>query len=405
MPDSAVEATRNHLHSRGSGSSSTATYLSSDDNTSSKSRSIVERCTFGSENESHFPQQRFNRYQWPPDISNESDHSKVLHVMEQKLKETFEDSAFSVSANGSEKQETCGKTLESSTTSYDISKISPMGDELKEGSDVLDDRSFVGLHQKFELTDFVSIYAQTKPLTNGAFLSVEVPAEFHPYENAGIDVNGFLTVGVSVALRQLLEFGLFHGDPHPGNIFAMREGRIAYVDFGNVAVLSQLNKQILIDAVHAVNEDYVEMANDFTRLGFLASGTDVSPIIPTLKAIWQNSVEKGLADLNFRSVTSGKFSGQNVNKGCDLNLELSSSAYGPTTTIEEQGIKELDMRSGRFAGFASARTLKNASFQVVIFGSEDRVGGRVHTDYSFGSPVDMGASWCTVSPMKIRWHP
>lgn len=52
-----------------------------------------------------------------------------------------------------------------------------------------------------------------------------------------------------------------------------------------------------------MNEDYVEMANDFTRLGFLASGTDVSPIIPALEAIWQNSVGKGLSDFNFRSVT------------------------------------------------------------------------------------------------------
>ncbi|KAL8536666.1 hypothetical protein ACS0TY_012018 [Phlomoides rotata] len=126
-------------------------------------------------------------------------------------------------------------------------------------------------------------------------------------KDEGIDVGGFLTVGVSAALRQLLEFGLFHGDPHPGNIFAMRDGRIAYVDFGNVAVLSQQNKQILIDAVvHAVNEDYAEMANDFTRLGFLASGTDVSPIVPALEAIWQNSAGKGLSDFNFRIVT-GKF--------------------------------------------------------------------------------------------------
>ncbi|XP_057814271.2 protein ACTIVITY OF BC1 COMPLEX KINASE 1, chloroplastic [Cryptomeria japonica] len=123
-------------------------------------------------------------------------------------------------------------------------------------------------------------------------------------KEAGIRVSDFLTVGVSAALRQLLEFGLFHGDPHPGNIFAMRDGRIAYVDFGNVAVLSQQNKQILIDAVvHAVNEDYVEMANDFTRLGFLAPGTDVAPIVPALEAIWQNSVGKGLSDFNFRSVT------------------------------------------------------------------------------------------------------
>ena len=60
---------------------------------------------------------------------------------------------------------------------------------------------------------------------------------------AGIDVELFLTVGVSAALRQLLEFGLFHGDPHPGNIFAMRDGRIAYVDFGNVAELSQVHSR------------------------------------------------------------------------------------------------------------------------------------------------------------------
>ncbi|KAH9552254.1 hypothetical protein CY35_09G055500 [Sphagnum magellanicum] len=124
-------------------------------------------------------------------------------------------------------------------------------------------------------------------------------------KEAGIDVEAFITIGVSAALRQLLEFGLFHGDPHPGNIFAMRDGRIAYVDFGNVAELSQRNKQILIDAVvHAVNEDYVEMAGDFTRLGFLAPGTDVTPIVPALEAIWENSTGKGLADFNFRTVTT-----------------------------------------------------------------------------------------------------
>lgn len=65
----------------------------------------------------------------------------------------------------------------------------------------------------------------------------------------------------------MAQFGLFHGDPHPGNIFALPDGRIAYVDFGNVAEVSQQNKQTLIDAVvHAVNEDYEEMAKDFIKL-------------------------------------------------------------------------------------------------------------------------------------------
>jgi phytoene dehydrogenase-like protein len=33
------------------------------------------------------------------------------------------------------------------------------------------------------------------------------------------------------------------------------------------------------------------------------------------------------------------------------------------------------------------------TFQVILLESRDRIGGRVHTDYSFGFPVDLGASW------------
>ncbi|CAG9466897.1 unnamed protein product [Pedinophyceae sp. YPF-701] len=124
---------------------------------------------------------------------------------------------------------------------------------------------------------------------------------------SGIDVARFIKVGVVSGLRQLLEFGLFHGDPHPGNIFAMRDGRIAYVDFGNVAQLSQSNKQVLIDAVvHAVNEDYEGMAVDFIKLGFLAPGTDTRPLTPALEKIWKDSMGQSLEDFNFRTVT-GKF--------------------------------------------------------------------------------------------------
>ena len=61
---------------------------------------------------------------------------------------------------------------------------------------------------------------------------------------SGIDVDEFIRCGVVSGLRQLLEFGLFHGDPHPGNIFCLPDGRIAYVDFGNVAELSQRNNQV-----------------------------------------------------------------------------------------------------------------------------------------------------------------
>ncbi|KMZ58534.1 putative protein kinase: ABC1 family [Zostera marina] len=191
--------------------------------------------------------------------------------------------------------------------------VDEFGEKLLEELDyVLEARNIEDFLENFKNDPTVKIPLVYKKLSGSRVLVMEWIdgircTDPQAIREAGIDLNGFLTVGVSAALRQLLEFGLFHGDPHPGNIFAMRDGRIAYVDFGNVAVLSQLNKEILIDAVvHAVNEDYAEMANDFMRLGFLASGTDVTPIVPALEAIWQNSAGKGMADFNFRSVT-GKF--------------------------------------------------------------------------------------------------
>ena len=65
----------------------------------------------------------------------------------------------------------------------------------------------------------------------------------------------FLQNGVESGLRQLLDFGLFHGDPHPGNVLALPSGDIAYVDFGNVAEISRANQESLIDAVvHVMNK-------------------------------------------------------------------------------------------------------------------------------------------------------
>ncbi|XP_008784889.2 polyamine oxidase 3 [Phoenix dactylifera] len=56
-----------------------------------------------------------------------------------------------------------------------------------------------------------------------------------------------------------------------------------------------------------------------------------------------------------------------------------------------------------FAGLAAARALQNASIQVVLLESRDTIGGRVRTDYRFGFPIDMGASWlhgvCKENPL------
>ncbi|CAN0914019.1 Polyamine oxidase 2 [Linum grandiflorum] len=58
---------------------------------------------------------------------------------------------------------------------------------------------------------------------------------------------------------------------------------------------------------------------------------------------------------------------------------------------------------GGVAGLAAGRALHDAGFQVVLLESRDRIGGRVHTDFTFGFPIDLGASWlhgvCDQNPL------
>ena len=47
-----------------------------------------------------------------------------------------------------------------------------------------------------------------------------------------------------------------------------------------------------------------QSSEPFPAQGFLAPGTDIRPIVPALEKIWADSLGKGMADFNFRSVTS-----------------------------------------------------------------------------------------------------
>jgi ubiquinone biosynthesis protein len=54
-----------------------------------------------------------------------------------------------------------------------------------------------------------------------------------------LDVGRIAGIGARAVLKQVFEDGLFHADPHPGNLFVTPDGRIAAVDFGIVGRLTQ----------------------------------------------------------------------------------------------------------------------------------------------------------------------
>ncbi|KJH72163.1 ABC1 kinase family protein [Aliterella atlantica] len=120
----------------------------------------------------------------------------------------------------------------------------------------------------------------------------------------GVDARYIIEVGVQCSLRQLLEHGFFHADPHPGNLLATPDGQLAYLDFGMMSEIKPYQRYGLIEAVvHMVNRDFEGLARDYVKLDFLSPDTDLTPIVPALAQIFGNALGASVAELNFKSIT------------------------------------------------------------------------------------------------------
>ena len=121
---------------------------------------------------------------------------------------------------------------------------------------------------------------------------------------ANLEENKLVEVGVIAGLRQLLEHGFFHADPHPGNLFAMSDGRMAYIDFGMMDQLEEDTKETIASSiVHLLNQDYERLAEDFVFLGFLAPHTKIDPILPALEQVLGNAMGESVKNFNFKTIT------------------------------------------------------------------------------------------------------
>ncbi len=120
----------------------------------------------------------------------------------------------------------------------------------------------------------------------------------------GIDPDEMIEIGVQCSLEQLLEHGFFHADPHPGNLLALEDGRLCYLDFGMMSEVSRDSRSGLIQAVvHLVNKNFDKLSHDFVKLGFLSKEVNLEPIVPAFQDVFVNAIELGVSKMDFKSVT------------------------------------------------------------------------------------------------------
>jgi predicted unusual protein kinase regulating ubiquinone biosynthesis (AarF/ABC1/UbiB family) len=118
-----------------------------------------------------------------------------------------------------------------------------------------------------------------------------------------LDPAEITSIGANFYLRQLLEDGFFHADPHPGNMRIMPDGRIGIFDFGMVGRISNDLKQHLVNAfLHTVQRDYRMLVDDFVGMGFLDESVDRDALFADLGPIIDARFAEGMTKVRFRKM-------------------------------------------------------------------------------------------------------
>lgn len=79
---------------------------------------------------------------------------------------------------------------------------------------------------------------------------------------AGLDRKALARTGAQIVMKMVLEDGLFHADPHPGNLFYLLDGRIALIDFGMVGRVSQTRRLQIARLLHGLVTQQPEAVAD-----------------------------------------------------------------------------------------------------------------------------------------------
>ena len=75
--------------------------------------------------------------------------------------------------------------------------------------------------------------------------------------------------GGAAFFKMVLQDGLFHADPHPGNMFVLPDGRLGLVDFGIMGRVTEENREHFAEIFLALaNHDYDTLVQQYLEMGF-----------------------------------------------------------------------------------------------------------------------------------------
>jgi len=122
-------------------------------------------------------------------------------------------------------------------------------------------------------------------------------------ERAGISGRVVAENAVHLFIRQLLELGTFHADPHPGNFFVQPDGSIALLDYGMVGRANEAMQVRLMRAgLAAIHFESEGLAEELYRLGVAGRGGHHTEFIRDLDNVLHRYAGSTVADVSATQV-------------------------------------------------------------------------------------------------------
>ena len=148
----------------------------------------------------------------------------------------------------------------------------------------IEGRNMERIGQNFEKDRWIHIPKTYWNYTSARVLTMEFVDGIHmgrPNEivEQGLQLPDVAQRLVDSMLQQIFIDGFFHADPHPGNLLALRDGRIAYLDFGMMGRLSSDTKNGMAGFVIALlRKNTDSMVRAVMRLGFVPDDINMSAL-------------------------------------------------------------------------------------------------------------------------------
>ncbi|WP_347239946.1 AarF/ABC1/UbiB kinase family protein [Oscillatoria sp. FACHB-1406] len=170
-------------------------------------------------------------------------------------------------------------------------------------------RSADTFRRNFRAVDWVQVprvywrYSSPRVLTLEYSPGIKI-SHYEALEAAGLDRKLLARLGAEAYLRQLLEDGFFHADPHPGNLAVSADGKLIFYDFGMMGKIKANVREQLMETLFGIAQKNADrIVDSLIELGALAPTGDMGPVRRSVQYMLDNFMDKPFEEQSIAAIS------------------------------------------------------------------------------------------------------